>query len=135
MPPPFMSYGMSKAAENYLARKLHFEHESEGLGMLSAMCKEDFNISHLCFSCLSNLPWTGIDRRRYVASTRSAGVQSYLNKTLVEAHMARNENLRKVPFKPVDEIAPQITARIAEATRDNSGGQFLLVNKGERRPW
>jgi NAD(P)-dependent dehydrogenase (short-subunit alcohol dehydrogenase family) len=34
LPMRFMSYGTSKAAENYLARKLHFEHENEGLSTL-----------------------------------------------------------------------------------------------------
>jgi hypothetical protein len=42
---PFGSYGMSKAAENYLARKLHFEHESEGLSAsLALSTKEGFSI-------------------------------------------------------------------------------------------
>jgi hypothetical protein len=59
----------------------------------------------------------------------------YLNDAIAEVHMARDENMRKLPFKSVDEIAPEIIARIAEATRDNSGGQFLHINKGERHPW
>lgn len=32
LPMQSMPYGVSKAAENYLVRKLHFEHEKDGLG-------------------------------------------------------------------------------------------------------
>ena len=31
--PGTIAYGASKAGVNYLARKLHFEHERDGLGM------------------------------------------------------------------------------------------------------
>jgi hypothetical protein len=37
IPIRLMSYGVSKAAENYLARKLHFEHEDEGLSTPSTV--------------------------------------------------------------------------------------------------
>ncbi|EIN05949.1 NAD(P)-binding protein [Punctularia strigosozonata HHB-11173 SS5] len=98
IPLRMLPYGTSKAAENYLARKLHFEHEKDGL-VVFPICPGP-------------------------VMTDAA-----------EFILSQEEMLRQVPYRSVDEVAPELLARVDEATRENSGGQFLDLVKGKRIEW
>ncbi|EIN06082.1 NAD(P)-binding protein [Punctularia strigosozonata HHB-11173 SS5] len=96
---PFQStpYGVSKAAENYLIRKLHFEHEKDGL-VIFPICP--------------------------------GAVETDMAKFSAE----RDEAVRSMQFKTVDDTAALLLKVIDNATRENEGGQFLNFD-GAKNPW
>jgi len=96
-PAGVLAYGASKAAENYLARKLHFEHE--GL---------------ICFPINPGVVATDL-----------------MTTSMEDEQMGQFLTAR--PAKSVEETIKYLLTQIDNATRENSGGEFVNFDGGRRR--
>jgi len=94
-----LAYGSSKAAENYLARKLHFEHE--GL---------------ICFPM------------------SPGAVATDLATMAIEQDEGMKQLLKQASVMPVEKTVECMLTEIDNATREKSGGEFVVFDGG-RRKW
>jgi NAD(P)-dependent dehydrogenase (short-subunit alcohol dehydrogenase family) len=138
MPISNLPYGLSKAAVNFLARKLHTDHASDGLSELcdDLMCNKVS--SHHILTSVVVFPICPGAVDTDMGKSQLPCILLLIWPNLVFSAQEFRKRLEGNPggfeFKSVDDTVKYLLQVVDNATRDGQGGKFMNFD-GKVNPW